>query len=194
MAAPVPAALIGKLDSFDESAEDWTSYIERVDEYFVLNGLPDEKKVAAIITSMGTKTYSILRKLTTPSKPSEKTYEEIKKHLSDYFSPAPLEMSERHRFYKIVQKEGETANEYMAELRRLSQNCNFGPFLDQALRDKFVCGLRSVQVQQRLLTMKKLTLKHALDEAVAHELAAKDIAEFKNRRNSDRHGGAGGAR
>lgn len=181
MAAPVPAVLIGKLDSFDESAEDWTSYIERADEYFVLNGLPDEKKVAAIITSMGAKTYSILRKLTTPNKPSEKTYEEIKKHLSDYFSPAPLEMSERHRFYKRMQKEGETANEYMAELRRLSQNCNFGSFLDQALRDKFVCGLRCVQVQQRLLTMKKLTLKHALDEAVAHELAAKDIAEFKNK-------------
>lgn len=73
MAAPVPAVLIGKLDSFDESAEDWTSYIERADEYFVLNGLPDEKKVAAIITSMGAKTYSILRKLTTPNKPSRST-------------------------------------------------------------------------------------------------------------------------
>ncbi|XP_040066694.1 uncharacterized protein LOC120840306 [Ixodes scapularis] len=141
MAAPVPVPLIGKLDSFDESAEDWTSYIERADEYLVLNGLPDEKKDAAIITSMGAKTYSILRKLTTPSKPSEKTYEEIKKHL------------------------------------RLLFACAAG----NALRDKFVCGLRSVQVQQRLLTMKKFTLKHALDEAVAHELAAKDIAEFKNK-------------
>lgn len=175
------AALIGKLDSFDDTVEDWSSYIERADEYFALNSLPEEKKVAAIITSMGAKTYAILRKLTTPNKPSEKTYADIKKYLGDYFSPVPLEMSERHRFYKRLQREGESANEYMAELRRLSQNCNFGSFLDQALRDKFVCGLRYVQVQQRLLTAKKVTLEHALDEAVAHELAVKDIAEFKSR-------------
>lgn len=53
MAALVLVAPIGKLDSFDESAEDWTSYIEQADEYFVLNSLPYEKKAPAIITSMG---------------------------------------------------------------------------------------------------------------------------------------------
>lgn len=95
MAAPVPAALIGKYNSFDESVEDWTSYIERADQYFVLIGPSDKKKVAAMITSMRAKTYFILRKLTTSNKPSEKTYEEIKKHLSDYFLPAALEMSKK---------------------------------------------------------------------------------------------------
>ncbi|XP_064459047.1 uncharacterized protein K02A2.6-like [Ornithodoros turicata] len=103
------APLVGRLDAFDENVESWTSYVERVEEYFVLNNLQEDKKVAALITSMGAKTYNTLRKLTCPKKPSELKFNEIKKYLTDYFSPTPLEMSERHRFYNRLQGQSESA-------------------------------------------------------------------------------------
>ena len=37
--------------------------------------------------------------------------------------------------------------EYVAELRRLTKHCEFGAYLDDALRDRFVCGLRSETIE-----------------------------------------------
>ena len=40
--------------------------------------------------------------------------------------------------------------EYVAELRHLATHCNFGAYLDEALRDRLVCGLRNENTQKRL--------------------------------------------
>ena len=41
--------------------------------------------------------------------------------------------------------------EYVAELRRLATHCEFGAYLDEALRDRFVCGLKDEGTQKALL-------------------------------------------
>ena len=38
------AALVGRIDEFDESKEEWTQYVERMDHFFAANGIPDEDK------------------------------------------------------------------------------------------------------------------------------------------------------
>ena len=45
-----------------------------------------------------------------------------------------LVIAERFRFYQRGQKLGESIAEFVADLRRLSIRCEFGEFLDQALR------------------------------------------------------------
>ncbi len=60
----------------------------------------------------------------------------------------------------------ESVAEFMAELRRLATQCEFGMNLDDSLRDRLVCGLRS---SRKLLTKADLTLKKALDLAVSME-------------------------
>ena len=61
--------------------------------------------------------------------------------------------------------ENETITEYLAELRKLTLNCDFKDFLDQALRDRFVCGLQNNSILRRLLAERKLTLKSAIELA-----------------------------
>ena len=39
--------------------------------------------------------------------------------------------------------------------------------LEEALRDRFVCGLRSIQIQKRLLAEESLTWKTAVEMALA---------------------------
>ena len=58
-------------------------------------------------------------------------------------SPKPLIIAERYRFYKRDQQEGESVNEYVAELRKLSKYCECSAFLNDALRGKIVCELRN---------------------------------------------------
>ena len=59
----------------------------------------------------------------------------------------------------------------MAELRRLSTHSSFGPYLNEALCDRLVCGLRSDNIQKQLLSVKDFTLKVTLDTALSMESA-----------------------
>ena len=50
-------------------------------------------------------------------------------------------------------------------LRNLTLNCNIRKFLDEALRDRFVCGLINSSIRRRLLAERTFTLKTAIDLA-----------------------------
>ena len=62
----------------------------------------------------------------------------------------------------------------MVELKRLALKCDFGTFLEEALRDRLVCGLKSVQIQKKLLAERHLTFKKAFETAQSMELANKE--------------------
>ena len=91
---------------------------------------------------------------------------------------AGLVIAERFRFHKRDKREGESINEYAAELQRLSEHCDFGTGLNDALRDRLVCGIRDEGVQKRLLTKENLTFDKALKMAEAAEQAGKNAAQF----------------
>ena len=72
--------------------------------------------------------------------------------------PQTIEIAERFRFFfKRQQGAGEGMTDYMSELRSLAKTCNFGVYLDTALRDQFVCGLKEPQIQRELLGIQDLT-------------------------------------
>ena len=61
------AALIGCIESFDIQSENWHEYVERLEQYFVANGIDTEaKKKGTLITVIGGEAYKLLRSLTEP--------------------------------------------------------------------------------------------------------------------------------
>jgi len=62
--------------------------------------------------------------------------------MREHYKKDTIEIAERFKFFKRTQQEQETLANYLAELRRLAKYCNFGNYLDTALRDQLVCGLR----------------------------------------------------
>ena len=64
-------------------------------------------------------------------------------------------------------------------MKKCSEHCAFGTFLEEALRDRFVCGLRSKQTQKRLLAEKELTWKAAVEIALAMEVVDKQANNFR---------------
>ncbi len=73
-----------------------------------------------------------------------------------------------------------TVAEYVAELRRLSAHCEFGAFLDDALRDRFVCGLCSETTQKKLLVEANLTFARAVEHAQSMESAASKTKQLQS--------------
>ena len=154
--------------------------MERVEQFFLANNIDEDHQVSTLLSLIGSKTYTLLRDLLTPDKPATKSFQEIVTTLQQHLSPKPLEIAERFRFYKRNQSEGETVLTYMADLKKLAAHCNFGGNLNEALRDKLVCGLCNVQIQKRLLSETKLKYSKALEVAVAMETAIRDASELQS--------------
>ena len=165
-------ALLGRIDSFDLKTDNITEYIERVEQYFIANDVTDEKKQTAIfLTVIGNETYNFLRNLLAPQSPAGKTVKTLSEALIDHLKPWSIITAERYKFYCRDQLENETTTEYIAELRKLTLNCDFKDLLEQALRDRFLCGLQNNSIGRRLLAVRKLTLKSAIELAKKMENA-----------------------
>ena len=171
---------IGKIESFDETKENWETYVERVEQFFLANDIDDDHKVPTLLSLIGGKTYTLLRDLLAPETPATKSFQQIVTTLQEHLSPKPLEIAERFRFYEKNQQEGESILSYVAELRKLATHCNFGGNLNEALRDRVVCGLWNMQIQKRLLSEAKLKYSKAVEIAVAMETAIRDASELQS--------------
>lgn len=130
------------------------------------------------LTSVGSKAYHTLRALVQPAKPSEKTFADCVKALQKHFSPKPSEIVQRYRFYTCTQQMSENIAQFVANLRRLSNGCNFQD-LNTMLRDRLVVGVKDATIQRKLLSESELTFSKAYNLATAMELAPKDLEDIR---------------
>ena len=106
-----------------------------------------QQRKAIFLTEVGPEVYSVLSNLLSPAKPKDSTLENTIRRLKDHYDPAPLEITESFHFGMRNQNPGESINDYILALKKLSIHCNYGEFLNRALRDRFVCGLNSAKIQ-----------------------------------------------
>lgn len=135
--------------------------------------------------SVRAKTYKLIRILVAPEDPKGKSYEDLAKLAQNNFTPKPSTIVQRFKFNTRTQQPGETTAVYLKE------HCEFGETLDEMLCDRFVCGVRDIRILRRLLAEPKLTLKRALDLALAIEAAEKWaiylVHARQNRKGSKHH-------
>lgn len=114
---------VGKIGPFDVAKDNWNSYVDRLDQYFIANALKSEVKVATLITVIGNDAYELMVNLCTPEKPSAKTYSELVNIMKGHLNPKPSQLAERFKYRQRVQKQGESVAVYVSELKRLSKDC-----------------------------------------------------------------------
>ena len=84
-------------------------------------------------------------------------------------------------FNQRCQHPGESIADYVVKLRRLTATCNFGELMDDALRDRLVCGLASENVCCRLIAVADgtSTFAKAVELAQSFEQADKNAKAVK---------------
>ena len=106
------ASLIGSLGAFDPSLKIFTAFLERLEQFYIANDIgqraadateairkaADKKKVAVIISVIGSKTYNTLRDLYSPLVPKEKS-SEICELLKSHYKPKNLEVAGSFKFH-----------------------------------------------------------------------------------------------
>ncbi|GBM33008.1 hypothetical protein AVEN_263500-1 [Araneus ventricosus] len=142
------------MEPFNAEVETFALYLDQLEMFFTTNNVTDDKK------------------------PKDKSFQELTTILEKQLNPKPLVISERFRFHKRNQTEGECVEDFCAQLKKLSTNCEFGQFLDDNLPDRFVCGLRSEAIQKKLLSEADLTHEKAVNIGIAMETAARDTVEL----------------
>ena len=85
----------------------------------------------------------------------------------------------RFKFNCRFRKQGETIQQYVAELRSLSEHCDFRDQLEEMMRDRLVCGVNDEKIQRRLLAESRLDFKKALELARAREIADKNTRDIQ---------------
>ena len=152
-------AVFGKIDEFNLYHENWEEYEERLKHYFITDA---NIQRSVLLSVVGAKTYSLIRNLVSPDKPADKKIGDLKTVIKNHLQPNPLTIAERFKFYQRKQEEGESVNQFLAGLCKLSEKCDFGGFLKDALGDGLVCGLSSPSIQKKLLSEANFTLDKRL--------------------------------
>ena len=169
------ASIIGTVGEFKDGEDTWNNYIARLEQFFVANDIGDVKKKRAILlTSVGARTFKLICSLTQPQQPSDIEFAVLVQLIKDHQSPKPSMIVQRFKFNSRVRKADESVRTYVAELRKLSEYCEYNSQLDDMLRDRLVCGIGDVRIQTRLLSEKNLTFQKAYDSAVAMETATEN--------------------
>ncbi|XP_075722619.1 uncharacterized protein LOC142765461 [Rhipicephalus microplus] len=105
-------------------------------------------------------------------------YEAALSALRQQFSTSCNVVVEHHRFHRRSQHAGESVHDFVAALRELVSHCSFVS-QDDALRDRFVAGVVSNRVRERLLLEgSSLSFESAVRIALQFEQAAEELKEF----------------
>ena len=75
----------------------WNVHVE---QFFLANNTDEDHQVPTLLSLICGKTYTLLRDILTPEKPTAKSVQEIITTLQQHLSPRPLEIAEHFRFSK----------------------------------------------------------------------------------------------
>ncbi|UYV66315.1 hypothetical protein LAZ67_4001301 [Cordylochernes scorpioides] len=172
-------------ERFDENLENVDNYIFRLKQFMLISKTKEDFKTPFLISSIGPKYFGILRNLVFPEEVDQVPFDKLCRILLKHFNPKTNIIYERFVFQKMDQKSGEAISKYIIRLKEQAQRCNFGDFLLESLRDRFVAGIIDTPTQKKLLQEEGLTFEGALDIALSAESADNDLHNLK--RSEDAH-------
>uniref|UniRef100_A0A8C6XYR5 CCHC-type domain-containing protein n=1 Tax=Naja naja TaxID=35670 RepID=A0A8C6XYR5_NAJNA len=174
---------------FDPVAEDWESYADRFQMYLEGNDLAnisEKRKRAVFLTHCGPAVFKMAKALVGAADMKVMEWPDLEKLLRAHYAPQVSCLIKRHEFYRRDQEESENVNDFVASLRDIVGACAFNS-LEEAMRDRFVLGLKDKVLQSKLLLKPKITLKEAIEEASSAEATKSSAAAMKKINKASRH-------
>ena len=95
------------------------------------------------------------------SEADKKKFSKVMEKFDGFFKVRHNVIFERARFNQRNQLAGEAAEKYIAELYRLAENCDYGTFKEELIRDRLVVGILDQKVSQQLQMDSTLTVEKA---------------------------------
>lgn len=88
-------------------------------------------------------------------------YDDVIRILDGHFLPKKNIIFERYKFNLREQKGNEDIKEFIQELYKLSEGCEYGKLREELIRDRLIVGMRDKKTSERLLLSPNLSLEDA---------------------------------
>ena len=151
---------------FDGNPESWQKWRQRFTRYrtcAALDTQPQKFQVSTFLYAMGDIADDIL---TTLGKDENSvTYQELLKAFDEHFKVRKNTIIARARFNRRNQKTGEQIDNFIQDLYRLADDCEYGPLREELIRDRIVAGVSDDTLSDELQAKASLTLEEAVKMA-----------------------------
>ena len=164
-------------------SENWRKWQQQFRLYLVASGIAEKSPViqaSTLLHVIGEDAVEIYNTFTWAEDGHAMVVSRIVEKFSAYCTPKKNVTYERHVFNTRNQKQGETIDQYITELRMKAKTCEFGTLNDSLIRDRVVCGIVDDKVRARLLRETDLTLQKAIDICRANEITSKQVKTLAN--------------
>lgn len=132
-----------------KQGDDWEIFSERLEQYFEANRIELGRKTAVLLTLIDEEVYRTLKNLCDPVLPKTKSYGELIQLLETQYKVRVSVFRKRILFNNLRQGE-ESISEWYVKVKQLAAPCKFGESLNDRVKDKFVTGLKSGSILDRL--------------------------------------------
>lgn len=164
-------------------AELWKRWIKKFTHY--LTGIEatnkdGEVKVAILLHTLGEEAQEKFDTFELTAE-ERKKYDKVVQAFEDYCTPKKNETVARFNFFQRRQREGESLDDFVTDLKKLSIDCTFGDLKSSLIKDQIVSGIQCEQMQDRLLREDDLTLDKCIKMCKAAELASKRVETLRGK-------------
>ena len=176
--------MFSALKEFEPSTISFTGWLQLFQEFCIANNVQAEpepiqvngqpqvvhnQKRALFLSYIGSQAYELLRERCLPDLPNSKPIPVLGTLLEAKYAPVGLKATNRFLFSKKVQQENESVSDFIAAIQSLASKCDFGAYLDDALLDKLLAGIRDDPSRRKLLNTDELTYAKACEIVLQHE-------------------------
>ena len=161
--------------------DDWPRWKRRFEQFRIASGLVGSaaaQQISTFLYCIGEEAEAVLMS-TNVTEDERKVYDTVVTKFDGFFNVRRNVIFERARFNQRYQHEGETAEQYIMELYRLAENCDYGGLKDEMIRDRLVVGIRDTALSQQLQLNAELTLDKAKTKVRQREAVGEQQRELK---------------
>lgn len=173
------------LDLNGDISENWRRWKRDWEEFRIATELDSKSETIQIATlknMIGSEARDLYDTFDISEDDDDFGYDAVVAAFANFCEPKKREIYERFVFYNRNQKDGESFDAYLMELKRLIRTCNFDND-EEMIRDRIVIGIQSKKLQSKLLAKDDLTYKLAVDMCRADEATFEASSKMKRASN-----------
>ena len=169
---------------FDENISNhWKTWKKHLEFYLAAtesDGKEDKVKTSILLTCIGDQGRRIYDTFDFKSNENPFNYAVVLKKFDEYWRPRKNITITRHKFFTYRQNEGQLFNDFLTNLKKLADECEFQHLRDSLIKDLIVCGVFDESLRERMLRDNDLDLEKATKLAYASEQTKSQLKSIQS--------------
>ena len=172
--------LVNSIDVNSSSLRaEWQRFKREFNCYLLINELDkksDSVKLGHLTLLIGKDAADLIDELGL-SDADKEDYEKVVTGYEKYFSPKTNLYIQRMQFYQRDQKDGETFDQFVAEVRKLAGTCEFKEKEEQ-IRDRIVIGMNNSKVREKVIFSNEYSLSTVIEKVRLFTLQKEELMKL----------------